>query len=94
MSSETVKPMPQAQAAGNMSRTRSPLGMLSPPGWVDSHAVAMMPNGLPTTRAATMPMTTGEVSSAGLSVSKCTPAANSAKTGSATSDESGWSLTQ
>ena len=84
--------MPQATAAGNMSRTRSPFGILSVPTCVDSHATAMMPSGLPTTSATMMPMTIGETSSIGVIASKCTPVAKNAKTGSASSAENGWSL--
>ncbi len=92
MRNETVKPMPHATAAGNMSRTRSPLGILSEPRCVDTHATIMMPNGLPTTSATMMAMTTGETSSIGVIASKCTPVAKNAKIGRASSAENGCSL--
>ena len=92
MRNDTVKPMPQAQAAGNMSRTRSPLAIFRPPTCVDSHAVVMMPRGLPTTSATITATTTGETNSAKVNDSKCTPVANSAKIGNASSSENGCSL--
>ena len=87
-----MKPMPQATAAGIMSRTRSPLAILSPPTCVDSHAVVMIPRGLPTTKATISAMTSGEANNSGLIDSKCTPVANKAKMGRASSAENGWSL--
>ena len=56
-----------------MSRTRSPLAILSPPTCVDSHAVVMIPRGLPTTKATISAMTSGEANNSGLIDSKCTP---------------------
>ena len=84
-----MKPMPQATAAGIMSRTRSPLAILSPPTCVDSHAVVMIPRGLPTTKATISAMTSGEANNSGLIDSKCTPVANKAKMGRASSAENG-----
>lgn len=92
MRKETVKPMPQAIEAGNMSRTRSPLGIANGPMCVDSHAVAMMPSGLPTNSATMMAMTTGETSNIGVIESKCTPVAKKAKMGNASNAENGCSL--
>ena len=89
MRKDTVKPMPQATAAGIMSRTRSPLAILSPPTCVASHAVVMMPKGLPTTKATISAITNGEASNSGLTDSKCTPVANRAKMGRASSAENG-----
>ena len=52
----------------------------------------MMPSGLPITSATMMPMTTGDSISAGDSSAKCTPVANSANIGSASSEENGCNL--
>ena len=87
-----MKPMPHAQAAGNKSRTWSPFGILNPVKRVDNHAVSMMPNGLPTTKATTMPMTIGDTNSSADSEPRCTPVANSAKIGNASSAENGCNL--
>ena len=89
---DTVKPMPQAQAAGNMSRTRSPLAIFNPATCVESQAVIMMPKGLPITNATMTATTTGETNSAKVNDSKCTPVANSAKIGKASNAENGCSL--
>ena len=52
----------------------------------------MIPRGLPTTKATISAMTSGEANNSGLIDSKCTPVANKAKMGRASSAENGWSL--
>ena len=75
-----------------MSRTRNPLAIFNPATCVESHAVIIMPNGLPTTRATITATTTGEMNRANVNDSKCTPVANKAKIGRASNAENGCSL--
>ena len=74
-----------------MSRTRSPLAILSPPTCVASHAVVMMPKGLPTTKGHNQcGITNGEASNSGLYRLEAHAGGEQGEDGQASSAENGF----